>query len=395
MTRTCIVNIGQLVTPTASGWEVSVTQEDLLIEEGEITRIGEVLPDRGDIVIDANGGAVLPGFVDAHTHLGFGGSRLNEFARRAAGETYQEIAASGGGIRASIEATRAMLGDVGSGLAHIRRQLNRHHRMGTTTVEGKTGYALRLNDEIRLLRLYDELGIIPTFLGLHAVPPEFQGDREGYVREVCEVWVPAAAAHARYVDAFIEPGYFSHDDARQLAVAARKAGLDLRLHVDQITESGGAQLAAELGAMTADHLEQTTTEGILALAAAGVQPVLLPASVLLLGASGYPNARAMIEAGLEVVLATDFNPGSSPTVSMPLILTLAMTQMKMSAEECLVAATRNAAKSLGLHDRGRIEGGLRADLAIWPVKDWREIAYWAGEIRPSCVIVGGEDVTFD
>ncbi|MBS1720255.1 MAG: imidazolonepropionase [Armatimonadetes bacterium] len=393
MTRTCIVNIGQLVTPTPSGWEVSVTQEDLLIEEGKITGIGGILPDLGDIVIDANGGAVLPGFVDAHTHLGFGGSRLDEFARRAAGETYQEIAASGGGIRASIEATRAMLGDVGSGLAHIQRQLNRHHRMGTTTVEGKTGYALRLNDEIRLLKLYRDAGIIPTFLGLHAVPPEFHGDREGFVREVCEVWVPAVAGLAKYVDAFIEPGYFTHDDARQLAVAARKEGLDLRLHVDQITESGGAQLAAELGAVTADHLEQTTTEGILALAAAGVQPVLLPASVLLLGASRYPNARAMIEAGLEVVLATDFNPGSSPTVSMPLIITLAMTQMKMSAEECLVASTRNAAKSLGLHDRGRIAPGQRADLAIWPVKDWREIAYWAGEIRPSCVIVGGDDVT--
>lgn len=332
--------------------------------------------------IDLEGRLVLPGFVDAHTHLVFGGCRAAEFRLRCSGASYEEIAGAGGGIRSSVAATRA------SNQAELLRAGKRHASWmlanGTTTAEAKSGYGLNLESELALLHAIRDVGeetllrTVPTFLGLHAVPPEF-GNADAYTDDVIANILPEAAKVARFADAFVEQGYFGEEQVRRYGNAAKSLGLELRLHVDQLTEGGGAQLAADLGAKTADHLEQTGREGVAALARRGVMPVLLPASVHCLGKRKYPDARAMIDAGLPVVLATDFNPGSSPTPSMPLVMNLACTQMGMTPAEAIVASTINAAYSLNLGDRvGSIEVGKSADFVVFDVDDPAEIAYWVG-----------------
>lgn len=345
---------------------------------------------------DLGGRLVLPGFVDAHTHLVFGGSRAHEFERRCGGATYEEIAAAGGGIRSTVAHTRACDSDAlfNSG----RRNAEWMLAGGTTTAEAKSGYGLSESDEIAILKAIRRVGeetplrTVGTFLGLHAVPPEFHGDKAGYVAHVCDDLVPLIASKglARYVDAFVEEGYFTPEDARRLASAARSHGLGLRLHVDQLTNSGGAALAAELGAVTADHMEQTDATGIAAMAAAGVMPVLLPASVFALGKKKYPDARAMIAAGLPVVLATDFNPGSSPTPSMPFVMSLGCIQMAMTAAEAIVASTINPAYSLGLgSELGSLEAGKRADFVVFDLEDPKELPYWIAAPIVHAVYVGG------
>lgn len=255
---------------------------------------------------------------------------------------------------------------------------------GTTTAEAKSGYGLNLESELALLHAIRDVGeetllrTVPTFLGLHAVPPEF-GNADAYTDDVIANILPEAAKVARFADAFVEQGYFGVEQVRRYGYAAKSLGLELRLHVDQLTAGGGAQFAADLGAKTADHLEQTGREGIATLARRGVMPVLLPASVHCLGKKKYPDARAMIDAGLPVVLATDFNPGSSPTPSMPFVMNLACTQMGMTPAEAIVASTINAAYSLNLGDRvGSIEVGKSADFVVFDVDDPAEIAYWVG-----------------
>jgi imidazolonepropionase len=373
----------------------------ILIRDGKIERVGpsdDIEKNSGGAeVVDAGGRLVMPGFVDAHTHLVFAGNRLDDFERRAQGETYEQIATAGGGIWSTVEKTRAA--SEADLLAQAKKHANWFLRCGTTTAEAKSGYGLTVEDELKLLRVMRQLKeevrleIVPTFLGAHAVPRELSPDE--YLNVVITEMLPRVTAEnlAEFCDVFCERGYFNVDQSRKILSAAKKLGLKLRGHVDQLTNSGGATLMADMRAITADHLEQTDEQGIAALKRANVQPVLLPGSVYALGSSHYPRAREMIEAGLAVVLATDFNPGSSPTASMPMILSLACTQMKMSPAEAITASTINAAYSLNRGGRiGSLEPGKTANFVIFDCEDCREVPYWFGMSQTHSVYVRGKCV---
>ncbi len=339
-------------------------------------------------VVDAGGRLVLPGFVDAHTHAVFAGTRADEFERRIEGATYAEIAARGGGIRSTVRATREA--SEAELLAAGRRYREWFFRGGTTTVEAKSGYGLSVESELKLLRVIRELGYVPTFLGAHEVPDEYRASREGYVELVTSEMLPRARELAEFCDVFCEPTVFPVETSRRILTEARRLGYGLRIHAGQFRDDGGAQLAAELGAVTADHLEHTSQDGLRALAGAGVQPVLLPGSAYCLASTTYPAARQMIEMGLAVVLATDFNPGSSPTASMPMVLSLACTQMRLTPAEALTAATINAAYSLrGGDEIGSLEPGKRADFVIHDDDDYRELPYFFGRETARAVYIGG------
>jgi len=374
----------------------------MFVRDGKIETAGpsdEIEKNAGDAeVLDVAGRVVMPGFVDAHTHLVFAGNRLDDFERRARGETYEQIAKAGGGIWSTVAKTRAA--SEPDLLAQAKKHAKWFLRCGTTTVETKSGYGLTIEDELKILRVISQLKkevrleIVPTFLGAHAVPRELSPDE--YLDVVVTEMLPRVTAEklAEFCDVFCERGYFDIDQSRKILSAAKKVGLSLRGHVDQLTNSGGATLMAEMGATTADHLEQTDERGIAALKKANVQPVLLPGSVYALGSSRYPRAREMIEAGLAVVLATDFNPGSSPTPSMPMILSLACTQMKMSPAEAITASTVNAAYSLNRGDSiGSLDSGKVANFVIFDCEDYRELAYWFGMPQTNSVYVGGECVS--
>jgi imidazolonepropionase len=357
-------------------------------------------------IVDLGGRVATPGFVDAHTHLVFAGNRLDDFERRARGESYEQIAKAGGGIWSTVEKTRA------ASEADLFAQAKKHAewflRCGTTTVEAKSGYGLTVEDELKILRIMQRLNqetpleVVPTFLGAHAVPRDTSP--EEYADLVTNEMLPLIAKEklAEFCDVFCERGYFDVEQSRKILSAARKLGLKLRGHVDQLTNSGGAKLMAELGATTADHLEKTDEQGIASLKSANVQPVLLPGSVYALGSTrlrqatarqaSYPRAREMIAAGLAVVLATDFNPGSSPTPSIPMVLSLACTQMKMSPAEAITAATINAAYSLNHGDIGSLEAGKAANVAVFDCADYRELAYWFGFPQTHAVYVRGKRV---
>ena len=408
-----ILNCSQLVTLKGATRprsgpemrELSIIEDGaMIVRDGRIERVGarrEIEPLIGADydVLDAGARVVMPGFVDAHAHPVFAGTRADEYERRAGGATYQEIAAAGGGIRSTVRRTRAATEDelVETARARARWFL----RGGTTTVEAKSGYGLSVEDEAKMLRVIRRVNVetplhyVPTFLGAHEVPDEYRGRREEYVTLVVKEMLPRIVGEglAEYCDVFCEEKVFGPEETRRILSAARRAGLGLRVHADQLSLSGGAVLAAELRATTADHLEHTDAAGIAALGAAGVQPVLLPGSVYALGAARYPSARAMIEAGLAVVLATDFNPGSSPTPSMPMILSLASTHLKMTPAEALTAVTVNAAYSLGRgQERGSLEAGKRADFVIHDCADYREIAYFFGVEHAYATYVGGHEV---
>ena len=369
---------------------------DRIVATGRRRQIEELITADCE-VIDAGHRVLLPGFVDAHTHPVFAGTRANEFEQRTAGTTYRAIAAGGGGIRATVRATRnASLNDLVKAGKHYAEWFLRG---GTTTVEAKSGYGLTLEDELKILRAIKQLdqetplNYVPTFLGAHDIPSEYKTRRQMYVSLVINEMLPRVVEEklAEYCDVFCESEVFTNDEAWQILSAARCHGLGLRMHADQLSLSGGAKLAAELNATTADHLEHTDAEGITALKMAKVQPVLLPGSVYALGSSRYPAAREMIDAGLAVVLATDFNPGSSPTPSMPMALSLACTQMKMTPAEAITAATINAAYSLGRGGEiGSLEKGKRADFVIHDVSDYRELPYWFGIEHPWRVYTRGE-----
>jgi imidazolonepropionase len=373
----------------------------MLISDGKIDSVGPSAEiekkSRGTEIVDAGGRVVLPGFIDAHTHLVFAGNRLEDFERRARGESYEQISKAGGGIWSTVEKTRAASDhDL---LAQAKKHADWFLRCGTTTIEAKSGYGLTLEDELKILRVMRSLNeqspleIVPTFLGAHAVPREI--DANGYIDLVIDQMLPRIAREklTEFCDVFCERGYFDVEQSRRILAAARKLGLRLRIHADQLSNSGGTRLAAELKAATADHLEKTDEQGIAAMKSAGVQPVLLPGSVYALGSSDYPRAREMIEAGLAVVIATDFNPGSSPTPSMPMILSLACTQMKMSPAEAITAAAINAAYSLNRGDEiGSLEAGKLANFTIFDCEDYRELAYWFGILQTHSVYVRGQSV---
>jgi imidazolonepropionase len=406
-----IINCSQLVTlagarrPRTGGdlRQLAIIEDAAMLVRGEhIEAVGR----RRDIesligadceVIDAGHRVVLPGFVDAHTHPVFAGIRANEFEQRASGATYREIAARGGGIRSTVRSTRnASQADL---VRAGQRYADWFLRNGTTTIEAKSGYGLTLEDELKILRairqLNDEtpLRYVPTFLGAHDIPTEYKSRRHVYVTLVINEMLPRVSQEhlAEYCDVFCEEDVFTTDETWEILSAARCHGLGLRVHADQLSLSGGAKLAAELNAATADHLEHTDVTGIMALKAAKVQPVLLPGSVYALGSHDYPAARQMIDAGLAVVLATDFNPGSSPVPSMPMILSLACTQMKMTPGEAITAATINAAYSLGRGDEiGSLEKGKRADFVIHDAADYRELAYFFGIEHPWQVYANGK-----
>ena len=376
----------------------------MLVRDGAIVTTGpsEVIEKQMSSdaeVVDATGRVVLPGFVDAHAHPVFAGNRVDEFEMRARGATYEQIAAGGGGIRSTVRQTRAATED--QLLAQATKHAEWFIRFGTTTVEAKSGYGLSVEDEIKILRVVRRLNqetpveFVPTFLGAHAIPEDFQSAPDRYVSLVIDEMLPQIAKErlAEFCDVFCERGYFDVETCRKILNAAKARGLGIRMHADQLTNSGGAELAAELGAVTADHLEQTEAPGIAAMKRAGVQPVLLPGSVYSLGKTRYPRARAMIEAGLAIVIATDFNPGSSPTPSMQMVLSLAATQMKMSPAESVTAATINAAFSLRRGDKiGSLEAGKLANFALFDCADYRELAYYFGIAQTHAVYVRGERV---
>lgn len=347
--------------------------------------------------VDGRGGLLIPGFVDAHTHPIFFGTREEEFEQRVAGKTYVEIAQAGGGIRSSLLGVRQASKE--ELLAALLVRLDRFLELGTTTVEAKTGYGLTSDDEMKCLEVLAEASrqhaveVVPTFLGAHDFPPEYQDHRSAYVDLLVNEMLPRVAESglAEYCDVFTEGHVFGLEDSRRIMRAGAELGLGIRMHVDQLTALGGAQLAAELGAASADHLECVSPEGIEALAAAGVVPVLCPLVPLYLRQQEEAPARAMIRAGLAPALATDFNPGSCYVQSMPEVLTWAALRYGMSALEALTAATLNAAASLGRADRlGSIEVGKQADLVLLDVPNHHFLTYEFGRNPVRAVVKAGE-----
>jgi imidazolonepropionase len=398
--RLLVRDLAQVVTPAGDGaplrgtalGEIDVLADGyVLCEDGLIAAVGS-MRDLGPLdddveELDGRGLCAIPGLVDCHTHACFAGDRLEEFSLRAAGATYEELHAGGGGILSTVRATRATteeeLADV------VRRHRGWMLRAGTTTFEAKSGYGLDRDTELAQLRAISAAGGIPTWLGAHAVPPEFP-DADAYLDFALAEVLPDAALLAKAADVFLERGAFDATQARRYLTACGEAGLALRLHGDQFTEQGAIPLAVELGARSVDHLEATGEVGIRALAASDVVGVLLPASALFLDRP-MPPARALVDAGAAIALATDFNPGSSFTTSLPLVCSLACTQLHLSPAEALSAVTVNAAHVLGCGgDRGRIALGLRADLLLIDAPDWRYLAYHlAGDVVAS-VIRGGQ-----
>jgi imidazolonepropionase len=398
--RLLVRDLAQLVSPsgrTAPLRGVALRQVDvvedayLLCEGGRIVAVGrmrDLAPLEADVEeIDGRGLCAIPGLVDCHTHPAFGGDRVEEFSLRAGGATYEELHAAGGGILATVRATRA------AGEEGLREAVERHRgwmlRAGTTTWEGKSGYGLDRETELASLRAVHAAGGVPTWLGAHAVPPEF-GSADEYLDFALAEVLAEAARVAEAADVFLERAAFDASQARRYLTACGEAGLALRLHGDQFTESGAVPLALELGARSVDHLESTGERGVTALAASDVVAVLLPASALFL-ARPMPPARALVDAGAAVALATDFNPGSAFCESLPLVCSLAATQLRLAPAEALAACTVNAAHVLGRADRiGRLAPGYAADAVLLDAPDWRYLAYHLGGELVHTVVVGGE-----
>jgi imidazolonepropionase len=341
--------------------------------------------------IDCAGRVLTPGLVDSHTHAIFGRARYEEQELRAAGVGYMEIARRGGGIHSSVADLRARSEDDLFALAIHR--IMRLASYGSTTIEVKSGYGLSLDDELKSLRVIDRLSrevpvrLVPTWLGAHEIPREFRerdGQRRDYVRYLIDDMLPRVTSRnlATFADVFCEPGVFTVAESREILTASRAAGLSLKLHADELEPHGGAELAAELGATSADHLAAISDAGIAALAGSSTVATLLPGTMVFLGKEKHAPARRLIDAGAAVALATDFNPGTSPAFNFPLILTLGVSQLRMSVAESLIASTVNGAAALGLGARtGQLAPGYSADLALWEAEDVREIPYWYGDRR--------------
>jgi imidazolonepropionase len=401
--RLLIRDLEQVATPAGQGWPLRgrelgaldvIRGAYVLSSGGRIEAIGEMsrlaAPD-GDVEeLDGRGLCAIPGLVDCHTHACFAGDRVEEFSLRAAGATYEELHAAGGGILATVRATRAA-GEETLGAA-VRRHREWMLHAGTTTFEAKSGYGLDRETELASLRAIRDAGGTPTFLGAHAVPPEFLEDGDGYLDFVIGDVLPDAATTAEAADVFLERGAFDVGQARRYLTESKRLGLVLRLHADQFTEAGGVELAIELGARSVDHLEAMSEHGVRALAASEVTAVVLPVSALFLNRP-MPPARQLVDAGAALALATDFNPGSAFCESIPLVCSLACTQLGLSPAEALAASTVNAAHVLSRADRkGRLAPGYDADIVLLGAHDWSYLAYHvAGEVVAG-VIKDGETI---
>ncbi len=359
-------------------------------------RFGE-LPDAERL--DGRGGTLIPGFVDPHTHLPWAGSREEEFAARLAGKTYQEIAEAGGGILSTVQATRRASEEELA--ANVLRRMDWMLACGTTTAEAKSGYGLSRDDELKQLRAIQRasaghpVDLVPTLMAAHEIPPEHRGDRRRYLDLICEEIVPATAEAglARFCDVFCEEGVFTPEESRRVLEAGVRHGLAPRLHADEFVDSGGAELAAELGAFSADHLIAVSPAGVEALARSGVTAVLLPGTSFFLMKHRYAPARKLVEAGVPVALATDCNPGSSHTESMPMVVVLAVFELGLTIEESLAAATLNSACCLGLGaEIGSIETGKRADLVLLDAPNLFHLVYHYGINPVAAVVKGGRVV---
>ena len=361
-----------------------------LIDDGVITNIGpgrrveNLAAARRAEEIDAAGRVVMPGFVDSHTHLIYGPPRLADYEMRLQGRSYAEIAAAGGGIQASVRAVRGATSK--RLLVQARAAVRTMARHGTTSVEVKSGYGLDEASELKMLRVaaalnHDPLDVVPTFLGAHATPPEFQGRSDEYIDWLRSELIPLVAQRklARFADVYCDADAFSAAQARRYLQTARQHGLEARVHAGQFSNLGAVSLAVELGARSADHLEQSSAADVQLLARSAVMATLLPGSVFHLGLSRFAPARELIDAGAAVALATDFNPGTSPTCSMQMVVSLACAEMKMTPAEAISAATINGAHALGLASRtGTLEAGKQADFLILSASDYREIPYYFG-----------------
>ena len=398
MSRLLVRDLAQLATPAGAAaplrgsalGQVDVVEDAfVLARDGVIEQVGAMrdLPQfEGELEeIDGRGLSAIPGLVDCHTHPAFAGDRANEFALRAAGATYEELLAAGGGILSTTRATRAAGRDALTAIVERHRDAMLAH--GTTTFEGKSGYGLDHDTELAQLEAVRAAGGVPTWLGAHAVPPEHP-DADAYVDWLIADVLPDAARVAVAADVFVEGGTFDVEQARRYLLACRDAGLALRLHGDQLSEIGAVPLAVELGARSVDHLETTGPEGVAALAASDVVGVMLPVAALYLGRP-MPPGRALADAGAAIALATDFNPGSAFCESLPVVSTLACTQLGLTPDEALTACTVNAAYVLGLTDRGRLAPGFRADMVLLDAMDWRHLAYHlAGDVVHSVIRQG-------
>ena len=399
--KTLIRNIGLLATPEGFCARRGPAQGQLrlfknawvLAEDGIIAAVGQGAPPCGaEQVIDAEGRLATPGLADAHTHLIFGGWRQDELADKLHGVPYLDILARGGGILSTVRATRAAT--EGELLEKGRRALLEMQRFGVTACEAKSGYGLETETELRQLRVIRQLGqecamdLAPTLLGAHALPPEYQNDREGYLRLLCEEMIPRAAAEglARFCDVFCEEGVFTAEESRRILLAGKAHGLLPKLHADEIHPIGGSQLAGELGAVSAEHLIVCPEEGMDSMARSGVIACLLPCTSLYLGASFAP-ARRLVEKGVAVAIATDFNPGSCPCLNLQLAMSLGCLHYRLTPEEVLTAVTLNGAAAMGLAGRlGSVEPGKQCDLALWDAPDLNYLCYRMGSNLCASVI---------
>ena len=391
MSDLLVFNIGALVTNDSGrrGLLGVVGNAAVAIVDGYIVGVGssaDVPEAFFDLPrLDAGGAAVVPGFVDPHTHLVFAGDRSDEFDRRLRGESYEQILAAGGGILSTVGATRSAVDEELFEAAAARAWRMMEH--GTTTIEVKSGYGLDVEHEARMLRVVNQLDealpmdLIPTFLGAHVPPTEYRIDREAYVDLVCGPMLDACAPLARFCDVFCDAAAFSVDESRRILDAARRHGLDLRVHADQLSRVGAAALAAEVGAVSADHVDHASDDDLAAMRASGTTAVLLPAVSFSMRLP-YPDGRRIWDSGVTVALATDCNPGTAYVESMPFVIALAVLNMGLSADEAIWAATRGGARSLGLADRGHVVPGAIADLAILDAPTHLHIAY-----RPDADIV--------
>lgn len=399
--KTLIRNIGLLATPEgfcakrgpAQGQLRLLNNAWVLAEDGIITALGQGVPPCGaEQVIDAEGRLATPGLADAHTHLIFGGWRQDELADKLHGVPYLDILARGGGILSTVRATRAAT--EAELLEKGRRALLEMQRFGVTACEAKSGYGLETETELRQLRVIRQLrqqcsmDLAATFLGAHALPPEYQADREGYLRLLCEEMIPRAAAEglARFCDVFCEEGVFTAEESRRILLAGKAHGLLPKLHADEIHPIGGSQLAGELGAVSAEHLIVCPEEGMERMARSGVIACLLPCTSLYLGASFAP-ARRLVEKGVAIAIATDFNPGSCPCLNLQLAMSLGCLYYRLTPEEVLTAVTLNGAAAMGLAGRlGSVEPGKQCDLALWDAPDLNYLCYRMGSNLCASVI---------